>query len=588
MTGPAPTPAPPTPATHTLATRAGNPVAQAEPTEAAALHAARAAVVAAASAWWDARVTAAGVGQLAPPPPPPGKQLSESAHFEGFQAHGGKSRLAGLPLPEAVAALGSLYTRALPPAHRARHGVFYTPPAFVRRLLDQAERGGHDWRTGRAIDPACGGGAFLVEAATRLLDAMPGADPAIALAALASRLRGWDSDPVAVWLANLAVEAAALPLVAAAGRRLAPVAEHRDALAGPPEAHGHHALVMGNPPFGRVKDTPVIRARFGRSLHGHPNLYGLFTDLAVHLAAPEGGIIAWLTPASFLGGRYFSALRETLQHHALPVAIDLVESRTDAFADVLQEVALCLFRRGTGPREAACSVLRATAAGILAQPTGALVLPAKPDAPWLLPRRAEDAAFVARLHAMPARLADWGYAVATGPLVWNRHKPRLHTTPATGRVPVVWAESVTQDGRFVLRAAKRNHAPFYAPNGPRDPNLVTRACVLVQRTTAKEQRRRLIAAEMPATFIARHGRVTVENHLNMVRPTGTTPRVPLAALSRFLATATADRVLRCINASVAVSASELAAMPLPAADDLLRALAQPDPESAVARLYGAA
>ncbi|MBV1800176.1 hypothetical protein [Siccirubricoccus sp. G192] len=46
---------------------------------------------------------------------------------------------------------------------------------------------------------------------------------------------------------------------------------------------------MGNPPFGKVKDTAVIRARFARSLHGHPNLYGLFTDLAVHLAKPAGG-----------------------------------------------------------------------------------------------------------------------------------------------------------------------------------------------------------------------------------------------------------------------------------------------------------
>jgi adenine-specific DNA-methyltransferase len=39
--------------------------------------------------------------------------------------------------------------------------------------------------------------------------------------------------------------------------------------------------------------------------------------------------------------------------------------------------------------------------------------------------------------------------------------------------------------------------------------------VLVQRTTAKEQHRRLISAEMPAELIAQHGRITVENHLNM-------------------------------------------------------------------------
>jgi adenine-specific DNA-methyltransferase len=188
---------------------------------------------------------------------------------------------------------------------------------------------------------------------------------------------------------------------------------------------------------------------------------------------------------------------------------------------------------------------------------------------------------------MPARLADWGYAVSTGPLVWNRHKPRLHASPAKVRVPVVWAEAVTQDGRFVYRATKRNHAPWFEPRGEDDPNIVTRPCVLVQRTTAKEQHRRLIAAEMPAEFVAQHGRVTVENHLNMVLPIVAKPKVPVSAVAAFLATMTADRVLRCINASVAVSASELEAMPLPAAEDLLAALASPDPEKAVARLYGA-
>jgi adenine-specific DNA-methyltransferase len=108
----------------------------------------------------------------------------------------------------------------------------------------------------------------------------------------------------------------------------------------------------------------------------------------------------------------------------------------------------------------------------------------------------------------------------------------------------------------------------------------------VQRTTAKEQRRRLICAEMPATLARRNGGVAVENHLNMVVPIVARPKVPLSGVAAFLATGTADRILRCINASVAVSASELEAMPLPSAEDALAALAAPDPEAAVARLYG--
>ena len=227
-----------------------------------------------------------------------------------------------------------------------------------------------------------------------------------------------------------------------------------------------------------------------------------------------------------------------------------------------------------------------TRAGLQVQPTGTLVLPTVPEAPWTLPRSPADTELVARLHAMPARLADWGYAVSTGPLVWNRHKPRLHDTPKRGRVPVVWAESVTADGRFVLRASKRNHRAWFEPRGPDDPNLVHRPCVLVQRTTAKEQNRRLIAAEMPASLLKRHGVVSVENHLNMIRPVHARPKVPLRVLAAFLATPTADRVLRCINASVAVSASELQAIPLPPAEAIVAAWRRPGFAEAVSRLYG--
>lgn len=554
--------------------------------DAASVEAARAVTHEAALAWWQASAKAHQAGGLAVPNLPPGVAVADISLDLVEAARTFGHELTRLPVADAIAALGRLYTHALPPSHRAERGIYYTPPALVRRLLDKAGRAGHDWRTGRAIDPSCGAGAFLVEAAARMLAAMQGVEPAIALAALGSRLRGWDVDGFAVWLANVAVEVVVLSLVAACGRRLGPVAERRDALGSFDDVVALFDLVMGNPPFGKVKDTPELRTRFARSLHGHPNLYGLFTDLAVHLAKPDGGIVAYLTPASFLAGHYFKALRRLLHEHAPPVTLDLVESRKDVFADVLQEVALSTFRRGRRAEQAECAVVLAEPAGLRVQPTGVLILPRDAEAPWTLPRSVNDAALVEHLRRMPSRLWDWGYRVSTGPLVWNRHKPRLHHAPGKSRVPVVWAEAVTQDGRFLLRATRKNHAPWFEPVGPRDPNLVSRPCVLVQRTTAKEQHRRLISAEMPAEVLARYGYVTVENHLNMVVPIVPQPPVPLAALAAFLATTTADRVLRCINASVAVSASELEAMPLPAPKDVLAALASPNPQRAIARLYG--
>jgi adenine-specific DNA-methyltransferase len=147
--------------------------------------------------------------------------------------------------------------------------------------------------------------------------------------------------------------------------------------------------------------------------------------------------------------------------------------------------------------------------------------------------------------------------------VWNRFKPQLRDKPGRESVyPLIWAECVSADGRFVFRAQKRNHSPYFQL-GPDDGwLLVGDPCILVQRTTAKEQVRRLIAAELPSGFVKRHGGVVVENHLNMIRAIRAT-EVPPAVVAALLNSSTLDEVFRCMNGSVAVSAFELEALPLP-------------------------
>src|SRR3546814_10290212 len=73
-------------------------------------------------------------------------------------------------------------------------------------------------------------------------------------------------------------------------------------------------LVISNPPYGRVALTKEQRDRYARSLYGHANLYGVFTDIALRWAKADG-TIAYLTPTSFLAGQYYAALREFGRAH---------------------------------------------------------------------------------------------------------------------------------------------------------------------------------------------------------------------------------------------------------------------------------
>lgn len=479
---------------------------------------------------------------------------------------------ASLSVEEACYQLSSCYTAMLPTALRSDLGAYYTPPALTDHLIGQASAAGVDFASEAVLDPACGGGAFLLPVALAMQKRLDHLSPSALLDHLATHLQGFEIDPFAAWLTQAWLQLAFADELRRAGRNEFPsVVRVCDSLEQVPDRA--FDLVIGNPPYGRTTLSPAMRSTYARSLYGHANLYGLFTDLALRWTKP-GGVVAFVTPTSFLAGEYFKALRGVLSEEAPPQAIDFVMSRKGVFEDVLQETMLTVYRKaGKRSAGAAVSHLQLTRdSGLVVTKAGRFALPkASGNSPWLMPRMPDDTELVGCLTKMQVRLADWGYRVSTGPLVWNRYKTQLRAREAKDTHPLIWAEAVTADGQFIFRAEKRNHQPYFRIQAGDEWLVTSEPCVLLQRTTAKEQARRLIAAELPAAFLRQHGRVIVENHLNMVRPLpGVTPKVSPAALAAFLNSAVADAAFRCISGSVAVSAFELEALPLPAPEKMQR------------------
>ncbi|RAP59669.1 N-6 DNA methylase [Oleiagrimonas sp. MCCC 1A03011] len=468
------------------------------------------------------------------------------------------------PTEDAGFLMGSVYTGMLPPEMRSQLGAYYTPPPLVARLLDMAEAAGFDFKHGTVIDPACGGGAFLAPVALRMVEQAEGASPSWLMRRLGKRLRGIEIDPFAAWMTSVLLDAALMPISIQAGRRLDNVVEVADSLEHP--HNEKYDLVVGNPPYGRITLPADKREKFARSLYGHANLYGLFTDLALGLVKGDG-VVAYLTPTSFLGGQYFKALRQLLLDEVTPVAFDFVADREGVFDDVLQETLLAAYTKKDFSAAAQVSVLVPEGLNAAHIESVAGVRLEKSSEPWLLPRNREDTSFFENLASMPTRLGDLGYTVSTGPLVWNRHKDQLKTTKSKSTLPIIWAESVTTRG-FAFSADKRGHVPYIALKAHQDFLKTDRPVVLVQRTTSKEQARRLVAAELDADFVSKNGGVVVENHLNMVVPTNGAPLIGAHVIAALLNTSAVDRAFRCISGSVAVSAYELNAVPMPGAEAL--------------------
>jgi hypothetical protein len=99
--------------------------------------------------------------------------------------------------------------------------------------------------------------------------------------------------------------------------------------------------------------------------------------------------------------------------------------------------------------------------------------------------------------------------------------------------------------------------------------VTTSECVLVQRTTSKEQDRRILAAILPQEFIDETGGVVVENHINIVYSSGLFSAVKPDAIAALLNSQVVDRAFRCISGSVAVSAYELNSIPLPSLEQVM-------------------
>ena len=458
--------------------------------------------------------------------------------------------------------IGSLYTKMMSSEERSELGAYYTPPALCQRLLDMATDAGTDWRTNRVFDPSCGAGAFLILGARRMMEHLADLEAETFLESVEQRLSGLDVDPFAAWLSQVFLETLMIDRCSAAGRPLKRLAMAGDALEQQPDGQGFD-LVIGNPPYGRIKLRDDLRAKFERSLYGHANRYGIFTDLAVRLVNPDG-VVAYVTPTSFLSGAYFKSLRRLLGAEAPPVSIDFVTDRKGVFDDVLQETVLTVYQRGGQrlPRQATFTSLQPDGSAKTAF-AGTFSLPDDPEQPWIVPRSSDLSILVERITGLPHRLSDYGYEVKTGPLVWNRHKADLRERQEEGCRPLIWAEAVRADGMFEFRAEKLTHQPYFEPR-PDQEWLITRTpCVLLRRTTSKEQERRLMAAELPAEFVAKHNGVVVENHLNIIKPRNDDAKVSAAALSALLNSDIVDRIFRCVNGSVAVSAYELEALPLP-------------------------
>lgn len=473
-------------------------------------------------------------------------------------------------------AVSSAYALLIGHNRRKELSAYFTPPALAAAAIEAA-RPFLQQPDVSVLDPACGGGSFLVPIARAMIKfrMLRGDDADQASRATITQIRGIEVEPgLAALSATLLADALAREFSVAP--ETADVVCAGDALSATLERR--FSLIIGNPPYSKVWSAGAARARMlaGKAnLGGHTNLYALFVLRALDWLKPAGGL-AFVLPTSFIAGPYYKGLREEILDRANVLRIDMHQQRENLFIDAIQDVCLLVLQRHGGGCERSdlyevgqidADGRRTVLGTASTRPDGeAWIVPA-PGAP-----RSKRDHFALITSRATATIGSYGYRIRVGKVVPKRERSQLFGDPGEGRLPVLWASDIRANGEFKFQGGTRTAlSAWYLPPDGSNLGYVSRGrSVIVQRTANRDQRRRLNASAISPEFAAEHSEhgYVAENHVIVIEPAVADPAVSPDQLAALLNSAIVSERFSAVAGSFSISAKLLARLALPAAGDL--------------------
>jgi adenine-specific DNA-methyltransferase len=459
---------------------------------------------------------------------------------------------------------------ALDPARRSKLGQFFTPPATAKLM---ASTSSHPRERLRLLDAGAGFGA-LTAAWVSEICSRPFRPKEIVLTAyeldevllpaLRQTLSACEKACEAARI-HCKWEVRAIDFIESAVNML-------DVGLFQTEASKFDVAII-NPPYKKFRSESRTRKLLRRLDIETSNLYTAFLALVVMLLDTDGELIA-ITPRSFCNGPYFRPFRKHFLQNVNLTRLHVFESRGHAFRDddVLQENLIVHAVKGT-PQQALVSISESHTPDEPIErrrsvPFERVVRPDDDESFIHLVPDENGHALAETMETLPCTLDTLGLAVSTGRVVDFRARRWLRVKPSLETVPLIYP---THFENGIVRWPKAN---YKKPNAilfsDESAALMVPAgvYVLVRRFSAKEERRRLVAAifdpeYVPCKFVG------FENHVNYFHDRGA-PLDPTLArgLSMFLNCTPLDTYFRQFNGHTQVNATDLRSLRYPTRDTL--------------------
>ncbi len=329
-----------------------------------------------------------------------------------------------------------------------------------------------------------------------------------------------------------------------------------------------------NPPYRKIRSQSRERRLLREIGVETSNLYAGFLAVAARLLGPGGEMVA-ITPRSFCNGPYFEPFRRLFLRTVRFRRVHVFDARDRAFADdkVLQENVVFRVEKTT---DLATDVVVSSSLGpddlnarARTIPYDDLVRPGDRQAFIHIVPDADGDPIRQQMGTLKVTLADLALAVSTGRVVDFRAKDLLRAKPGRNTVPLIYPCHLQRG--YVEWPNGRTRKPNALALGPRADNLLVPSghYVLVKRFSAKEERRRVVAAVYDPRRVCAD-RVAFENHLNYYHARGAALSATVAkGLAAFLNSTLVDCYFRQFSGHTQVNATDLRSLRYPARDQLV-------------------
>lgn len=330
-------------------------------------------------------------------------------------------------------------------------------------------------------------------------------------------------------------------------------------------------LVIGNPPYKKISKDASEAIAMPRICYGAPNLYFLFAAMSLYNLRDHGEMV-YIMPRSWTSGNYFKAFREYLLSEGKLISMHLFNSRDKVFEQesVLQETIIVKVRKqtdNTNTIEITSSHSNNDFKEISCIHAAYDTIVSEPEKYVYLVTTEDELVTLASLRKFSNTLPSIGIRMKTGLTVDFRCKDLLRNTPGDHIVPLFYSQHI-KDGLIVFPANREFEYIVDDQSGLLQSN---RNYLFVKRFTSKEEKRRLQCGIFLSRNFPSYSVISTQNMINFIDAVSCDglSEDMVYGLYAIMNSTIYDTYYRLLNGSTQVNSTEINAMPVPSASQIL-------------------